>query len=291
MARPQTPPEMIAVHLIHFHTPKGVGLNGYWIGAMRPKRVIIWMHGLGSSMFSKLPIARMLAKNLTAVMMFNNRGHDTVASASRGAKRLKAGAAHERFTDCLDDIDGAVAFAKRTGAGELYLCGHSTGAQKSALYASKRRGIKGIVLLAPISDYASAAHTHGTAAVAKAVSYARNLVKRGKADALIPEEIWPHGLYDAQRFVSLYSGSSPEEVFPYWDPARRARVLRSIKTPTLVVLAENDEYADRSASDMAEWFLDTIYEGEVSIVSDAPHSFSGAEKKTADVIARFLKER
>src|SRR3989344_5803342 len=109
--------DWLPVHLVQFATPKGVLLNGYWIGALRPKRVIVWVHGLGSSMFSKQDIARLLAKELTAVLMFNNRGHDKVASVrtTRG-KYLKSGSAHERFTDCIDDIDGAIRFAKKTGA-------------------------------------------------------------------------------------------------------------------------------------------------------------------------------
>src|SRR5258708_1138155 len=125
-------------HVIEIVTPKKVHLNGLWFGPKRPKRAVLWVHGLGSSTFSKLSIFDNLIDKSTAVLPFNNRGHDKVSSTSTGrSKRIRGGAAHEVFTECVDDIEGAINFAKKNGVKEIYLAGHSTGCQKSAYWAVK----------------------------------------------------------------------------------------------------------------------------------------------------------
>ena len=71
-------------HVVEIETPKKVRLNGLWFGPKRPKRAILWVHGLGSSAFSKIGIFDYLIDKDTAVLAFNNRGHDKVSSSSVG---------------------------------------------------------------------------------------------------------------------------------------------------------------------------------------------------------------
>src|ERR1700722_3607606 len=152
---------MTPAYVVQITTPKKYVLNGLWFGPKKPKRVVIWVHGLGSSMFSKLNLIRAIVDPHTAVLAFNNRGFERVAQIRRTAdsksKRLLAGAAHERFVDCVDDIQGAVNFVRKRKVKSIYLAGHSTGCQKSIYWASKKgKNVKGIILLAPVSDYAGA---------------------------------------------------------------------------------------------------------------------------------------
>src|SRR3989344_5183299 len=188
---------MLPAHIVHIVTPK------------KARRAVVWVHGLGSSMFSKLEITRLIADKETAVLMFNNRGHDKISPlVVAGTKWRKAGSAHEKFTDCVDDIEGAIKFAKKAGAKSIYLAGHSTGCQKSTYWANKKgKGVKGIILLAPISDYAATVMLDSKEKIARALGVARRLVARGKKHELLPENVWGWSLLaDAQRFISLYSG-------------------------------------------------------------------------------------
>src|SRR3989344_3444892 len=286
-------PEMFAVHLVQFATPKGVLLNGYWVGALRPKKVIIWVHGLGSSMFSKQDIARHLAKDLTAVLMFNNRGHDNVASVRmKNGRYLKAGSAHEKFTDCVDDIDGAIRFARKTGAKSIYLAGHSTGCQKSVywMYRRKGMGVKGIVLLAPVSDWAAEVMLQGKKRINQTVTVARALVRSGRKHDLLPKGkvTKRHETFDAQRILSLYTPDSLEEIFPYAQPKKNPRTFSSVRTQLLVLWAEKDEYSSKPIQEIASWFEEHLYTGEVVIVPKVGHSFKGGEKTVAGAIRRFM---
>src|SRR3989344_1290605 len=189
-------------------TPKKYVLGGLWFGAARAERVIIFIHGLGSSAFSQHQLVRPWVDKKTAVMTLSNRGHDKIAKLRKlvGVKKshvsILAGQAHEVFTDCADDIQGAVNFAKKQGAKEIYLAGHSTGCQKSVYYGSKKsdRTVKGLILLAPMSDYSIAVMTDKNGRLAHAVKIAMGMVRAGKKHSLLPENIWGD-VIDAQRFL------------------------------------------------------------------------------------------
>src|SRR5262249_2738912 len=123
---------------IQFATPGKYILDGLWYGGKKPRRAIGFVHGFGSSVFADHYYLTPLADKQTAVVFFNNRGHDQVArvkrassKAARKPKPLIAGAAHEVFSDCADDIQGVLNKLRNLGVQEIYLVGHSTGCQKS----------------------------------------------------------------------------------------------------------------------------------------------------------------
>ena len=282
--------DMRPTHVVEIVTPKKFLLNGLWFGPKKPKNAIIWIHGLGSSAFSKLDIAEKIADTNTTVLTFNNRGHDTVTrvlqlSGKKKTKKILAGAAHEVFTDCVDDIQGAIACAKKQGAKRIYLAGHSTGSQKSAYFAAKRsKDVDGIILLAPMSDYAGAVHVDANA-VTRGASAARKLVKAGKEHIIVPG--W---WMDAQRFLSLHTPDSVEEIFSYANPGKKPTTYQSVKVPLLVLLPEEDEYRDRPMDEIAAWFK--LYQRSrsfaISIFPKAEHSFPGFESEVAQTIKQWI---
>ncbi|MDO8552676.1 MAG: alpha/beta fold hydrolase [bacterium] len=309
---------MSACETIEIVTPKKVLLNGLWFGPSfakaskgkpsKPKKVIIWIHGLGSSAFSKLAIVEKLKDKNTAVITFNNRGHDKVSRIAftdekRSANQTLGGSAHEVFEDCVDDIQGAINFLKKAGIKNIYLAGHSTGCQKSIYWASRKgarglpasrtrqAGVKGIILLAPISDYSAEMHLKGKNVIARAAAAARALLARKKPRALLPESLWPEPI-DAQRFISLYTPDSAEEMFTYAQPKKIPRLLQSVKLPIFALLADEDEFADRPAVEIAEWFeRNTDANLETLIVPRATHGFRGKELQVSDAIKTWLSER
>ncbi|MBU0569841.1 alpha/beta fold hydrolase, partial [Patescibacteria group bacterium] len=151
--------------VIEIITPKKYLLNGLWFGGNKPKRAIIFIHGLTGSAFSGHKFITPLANENTAVITFSNRGHSKIARIKKLDERKKKGytsenigETHEVFTDCVDDIKGAVDFIKSQGVEKIYLAGHSTGCQKSIYYLSQKsrqKNIKGVILLCPVSDYSA----------------------------------------------------------------------------------------------------------------------------------------
>lgn len=285
---------MRPAHVIEIQTPKKFLLNGLLFGPVKPKKVIILIHGLGSSAFSKLRIVDELINKETAVLTFNNRGHDRVSNLVplNGKRGALAGEAYEVFTESVDDIDGAIRAARKTGAKEIYLAGHSTGCQKAAYwaYTKKGKGIQGIILLAPLSDYAASVMQNTKGRLAKATAHARKLVKAKKGNELMPTALWSE-LHSAQRFLSLNTPESIEQsIFPYFDAERGARIYEALRVPVLVVLAEKDEFADRDAGRIEAWFVKHSHSKRFGIttIPKVTHGFRGGETAVATLIGEWI---
>lgn len=282
------------LQVIQLTTPGRVLHWGLQLGAEKPRRVYIFIHGLGGGVFSRLELVSLLADKDSAVITFNNRGSGLV----NGIRRLKGrqynysdlgGMSHEVFTDCVDDISGAVNYAKKMKVKEIFLIGHSTGCQKSVYYLSKqaKSPVKGVILLAPVSDYAAMKKDVSDNRYQKALQTARRLVRAGKPHRLLPEELW-NAPIDAQRFLSLYLPDSQEEIFTY-ATNRPAKTLNKLKLPLLVLLAGNDEYHDRPTAEIAAWFEGTLarQKADVLEISGVGHNFSPGYQELSKLIKRW----
>src|SRR3989344_817812 len=289
--------EMRPCHVVEIVTPKKFVLNGLWFGPTKPKRAVVFIHGLSGSVFSMRRVVDALVDQTTAVITFNNRGFGKINTVKRKVgkytKSIIAGAAHELFTDSADDIQGAINFVRKSRVKNIYIAGQSTGCQKACYWAYRAKGgkgVKGIILLGPVSDYAAARKLDTKGRLAKAIRLARTLIRRGKKHELLPSSLltsW--SMDDAQRFLSLYTPDSIEEIFSYAQPNKIPRVLRSIKVPVLVLWSERDEYSDRSAKKVAEWFekhLQTPH--RIVLVPKVSHQLRGAEKSVAHTIHKWI---
>jgi pimeloyl-ACP methyl ester carboxylesterase len=284
--------------LITFLTPQKIQLHGVWLGGDKAKTVFVFLHGLGGSLFSRAPLLELLAAEKdTAVLTFNNRGYGLINSFKRKKKKNEteyyiAGMAHELFSECLDDIDGALSYARSRGAKRIFLVGHSTGCQKSIYYLAKKTRVQiaGAILLAPVSDYAAINLKDRN--YIKALRKAEQLKKAGKGQSLLPANLWSHAI-SAQRFLSLYTPSSEEEIFSYASKGR-PKLLQKVTKPILAVLAELDEFNDRPIKEMKNWFDETLKtKSKYSsvIVKEATHSFAEKEREVLRVIKRWVNKK
>lgn len=282
--------------IIQITTPKKVLLNGAIFGPEKPKNIFIFVHGLASDFFSKLDLYEQLVNKDTAVLAFNNRGTGIISGMKKlttknkkGFQYITAGMAHEVFTDCYDDIAGVLESARNTGAKNIYLMGHSTGCQKSVYFLAKNKTqkIAGLIMLAPLSDYADVATFIDKKVYNRALSYAKKLVERGRPHELLPLEIWPR-LMDAQRFISLFTPDSVEEIFSY-TTGKAPRLLKKVLIPTLVVFAGQDEYADRPVQELLDWFKreSKSRKLQAEVIANSMHNFSGHSEKLGQLIKRW----
>lgn len=287
---------MRPAHIIEIETPKKFLLNGLWFGPVSAKKAVICVHGLTSSAFGMSAIVRALtADPELAVITFNNRGFESVTDIKqkKGFKNKwkRVGTAHEVFTESVDDIQGAVNFVRKSKVKDIYLAGHSTGCQKSIYWASKTKGTgaKGILLFAPISDWASNVHFDKKKNIPKALKLARALVKARKPHQLLPEWTSPM-LHDAQRYISLHTPESAEEIFTYAQPKKKPRVYASVRTPILALFAGADEYGERPAEKALEWFKQHTGSKRFSgvVIPDATHGFKGFENEVAAHVREWI---
>lgn len=139
----------------------------------RTKTAALWVHGLTGSFYSNTgrlsAIAAALNKGDIALASFNTRGHDIATDfrKSKGkvkGKTLIAGGSFEKFTDCVKDLKAIIQFLRREGYKNIYLVGHSTGANKVLYYLARTndRRVKGLALVGPMSDMAIEKERLGT---------------------------------------------------------------------------------------------------------------------------------
>lgn len=287
--------------VIKIETPNKFQLNGLWFGGNNPSRVLVFIHGLTSNAFSNHELLAPLADEKTAVIYFSNRGAEKIARfkktdkrSKKGYKSYKFGEAKETFTDCVDDIQGVVDFVKNKEVKEIYLVGHSTGCQKSLYYLSqkgKQKQATGVVLLCPVSDYSAITLFITKQKLNKIVKVARKMIKEGKSNELIPFNVWPH-YHEAQRFISLYTPESEEEIFPYASNKEPTTLTRII-IPMLTIYAGKDEYHDRPTKEIANWFRKNSKPNNltISIVKNAPHNFNKHQPEVVKEIGKWLSKR
>jgi dienelactone hydrolase len=108
---------------------------------------------------------------------------------------------------------------------------------------------------------------------------------------LLSTSSWPSRL-DAQRFISLYTPDSIEEIFNY-SSGKKSKTLAKVKVPILAFLAEFDEYAGRPAQDIADWLqqqLNDKREIVTHIIPETDHGFSEKEQMMKKIIKAWLKK-
>jgi pimeloyl-ACP methyl ester carboxylesterase len=287
--------------LIRFDTKDGVSLAGLLFA---PKRrtagAVIFIHGTGgSSVFESKRTARLgeaFTRHGIAFFPFNNRG----AQVIRRAGAELGGFGYERIRDCVFDLDAAIRELRARGYRDITLVGHSTGANKIAVYnhLKPRNFATRFVLLGGGDD------TGLLYAQLGAVRFRRALLKaREQIRARRGEEIVPPGISKLpMSWRSFYDMANPDgdyNVFPFLEVMKQVRLsrrprfrfLRELRKPSLFLYGENDEYCfddvPRCVAILDE-ALGPKPNVELAILGGADHGFTGKEEELADVIVNWM---
>jgi len=123
----------------------------------------------------------------------------------------------------------------------------------------------------------------------RATTLARRLVKAGKPHELLPRSVSPIMLLDAQRYLSLYTPESAEEIFSYAHD-KEPKTYKAVRLPVLTVFAAKDEYADEPAASIAKWFADNSRSKRFAsaIIPRATHNFRGGGERIANAVRDWM---
>ena len=289
--------------LIHFDATDGVALAGLLYEPRRAtKRAAIWLHGTGGASIFDARRTNALAREIVArglaFFPFNNRGAHLVRRLRKGLKRIGGGMAYEVIRDCVHDIDGAVRELRRRGYRELHLVGHSTGANKIAVYDhyKPRNPIRRYVLLGGGDDTGLLYAQLGPRRFERALDEARAKIKERRGHELVPPRVSPMML-SWRSFYDLANPNGDYNVFPFYEAINgirlgtrpRFRYVRAIRKPSLYVYGDRDEFSfddvPRCVSILAE---NAGANAEIVVMEDADHGFTGREEELGELIAWFL---
>jgi len=283
-------------------TKDGIVLQGiYHEPPVKKDLAILWIHGLTSTFYSDALIFELLINKLdkdgAGFASFNNRGHDMITGLRKvdkksptGFSHASGGAGYEKFEDCVYDIDAGITFLINQGYRRVILIGHSTGALKTGYYAAVKKDNRlfGIVAAGPISDRLFEEKTNKKLAVN--LRRMKHMVDIGKGDYLANNlTFFP---ITARRYISLnHVNSIEQKIFDYGSNPPDPKYLQKIKIPLFLVLSENDEYADRPANKIKEFFDKNQKSTNYScvILKNAFHGYEGQEEEFVDIIYEWIK--
>ncbi len=285
-----------ACRLVKFEATDDVALAGVlYEPARATKRAIIWLHGLGGSVFESGRtnlLAQTFIDRGVAFFPFNNRGSGIVRRAGSGL----GGASFERIRDCVADIDGAIRELWRRGYRDLTLAGHSTGANKIAAYDhyKPRNRVKRYVLLAGGDDTGLLYERRGKRHFETMLRRSRAMIKARRGEELAPANMSPMMM----SWRSLYDMANPNgdyNVFPFMEAIRGVklsrrpfRFIRAIRKPSLYIYGDRDQYCFGDVARVVSVLSKQVNDrAEIIVMRDADHGFSGREAELAALIAEW----
>jgi pimeloyl-ACP methyl ester carboxylesterase len=295
--------------LVSFEATDGIALAGLlYEPSRRTKRAVVFLHGTGGASVFDSRRTNLLAHELLvrgfAFLPFDNRGSHLVRrmrqQRGRHSRSVGGGMAFERIRDCVADIDGAVRFLRSRGFTELFLAGHSTGANKIAVYDhyKKRSPFKKYVLLAGGDDTGMLYAQLGVRRFRAALRRARAMLAARRGDELVPPSLSTLPM-SWRSLLDMINPDGDYNVFPFLEAMRGIRLgrrrpfrhVRGIRRPALYLYGERDEYCfgdvPRCVSILAG---EVAGNAELAILEDAGHGFRGFEPELGALIAEWLAE-
>ncbi|MFH1706234.1 MAG: DUF1749 domain-containing protein [Patescibacteria group bacterium] len=292
---------------VDFETNDGLTLPGLLYEATGSKKVVIYLHGNGSSSifydekeYRDLP--EILNQKGISLLKFNNRGAHVIKKLNirkKGSEveREYFGMAFERIKECAPDIDGAVKFLQKMGYKEFYLAGSSTGANKICVYDHyKPKNIfKKYILICGGDDTGIYYSILGNKKFFELLNEAKAKIKKSKGGELIKEllsvEVFSYqGFYDIANPDGDYNTFPFSEAFGGINISKKPlfRYFKSIRKPSIVIYGEKDEYAWGDIKKVIETLRKYQPGFEYQVIKGADHSFTKKQKEVARIIANWL---
>lgn len=300
--RPEPP-----CRLVRFDATDGVELVGLLYEPRRGSdRAIVFLHGTGGASIFDARRTNILGDAFTrrgfAFFPFNNRGAHVVRRLRKRGRSIDGGAAHELIKECVFDIDGAIAELRRRGYRDITLVGHSTGANKVAVYDARkpRNGAKRYVLLAGGDDTGMLWQQLGSRRAEAVLERSKIMMKERRGSELAPPSMTPMPLMSWRALRDMLDPDGDYNVFPFLEAMRGLRFgrkplfrhVRGIRKPTLILYGDRDEYCYDDVSGCVAAMASAIGPKpnvELAIMEDADHGFGGREEELAAVVGEWVE--
>lgn len=241
----------------------------------------------------------------TAFLGLQNRGGGMLQGikyfdeAGERQKRIQ-GTTHELIVECIHDINGAVTFAQEQGYTELYLAGHSTGANKTALYnyLQPDNPFTGYVLYGGGDDSGLFYEDLGPEHFQTALTESKRQIHIGHGTDLAPFDLLG-GYFSYQSAYDMLDPDGGYNTFPFYEAQAGHRIgtkplfreYKSITKPTLVIYGEQDEYCRPSVAAAIEILkAHTSHPEKVTfqLIPNADHGCYRHEPEVAQAIAQWV---
>jgi pimeloyl-ACP methyl ester carboxylesterase len=282
--------DRLKLELVRFEATDGLRLSGLlYTPRRRTRRAVVFLHGTGGASVFEARRTNILGAELTACgvafFAFNNRGAHIITRAG--------GMAHERIRECVFDIDGALRELRHRGFDDITLAGHSTGANKVAVYDfyKPRNRVKRYVLFAGGDDTGMLYAQLGARGFEAALRKAREMIHARRGDELVPKRV-SSMMLSWRAFYDMANPNGDYNVFPFLEATTGPRLsrkplfrhVRGIRKPALYLYGNRDDYIVDFDAAMRVLAANIGPKGEIVVLDDADHGFSGREVELVEVL-------
>ncbi len=254
------------------------------------KTACLLVHGTAGNFYDDYwvwPLSKMAAKKGYAFLTANNRGNAVLHAYP------PHGAAMEKFSDCVADIDGWLSFLKQCGYTKFVLIGHSLGTEKIVHYMSKKinESVIGIVLLG-FSDSFGEEESHSKGRLPSLLKEARKLKNSSRGHEFLTSEWLSHAgtlPKSAESFLDFFSaGSDLSKALPF--RTGKLESYSKIDIPILGVIGDQEEheYTVVSIKKAISLLVSNNSNATVEQINDCDHDFTNKEDKLTKIVGSFL---
>lgn len=292
--------------MVQIQTGDGLTLPGLLFEAINSKKVVIRLHGNGSSSvfyhnYLHEEQAKILNDRGISFLSFNNRGAHYIkkltVEKNNKVEKKRFGMAYEKIKDCIKDIDAAIKFLESLGYKKFYLLGESTGANKICVYHyyKPKNKVSKYILIGGGDDMGIYYDLLGKNRFFKLLKESKARIRQGKGEDLI-KDLLPNELFSYQAFYDIANPDGDYNVFPFLEAIKGIKLSRkplfryfkSVNKPTLIVYGENDEYSWNMVSKCVETLKKQKPELEYHIIKGADHSLTEHQKQLSELIVNWL---
>lgn len=290
--------------LFSFTTEDQLNLSGIYFDAGQNK-CVVWIHGSYSSVFYSAhrinTLAQVLNQSGISLLAFDNRGANHVVGYKKfenGKKYYQNyGTVYELIKDCVYDIDAAINFLNNKSVEEIYLAGHSTGANKVVVYDKykQKNKVKKYILLGGGDDtgYFIEKYKDNFAEFIKQIE----LLAKEDPQQIVNESMSPIML-SAGSLFDMANLEGDYNIFPFYELATNKiskkelfGELKNINKETLLLYGELESHAYPNITEGINNLKNILKDKNnfnFEIIKQADHSFEGKEEEMARSVLSYV---
>lgn len=291
----------------------GLMLPALYYSASDGSPAVIWLHGMGTTgsfyaVERMNTLASVLMESGMSFLALNNRGAGFLQDIkfvddAGDYQKTTQGTSHELIADCVKDIDGAVKFLTDRGHSDLFLVGHSTGANKICVYNSKKPAnpFRGYVLFGGGDDTGLFYEQLGKDRFFDLMQESKLKVEQGQGSRLVPVR-YEVGPFSYQSLDDILDPDGDYNTFPYIEFTKGVKLstkalfheFKTISKPSLVIYGSEDKYCPPSATE-AEKILASVTPYPdlftFELIPGSDHSAHGHESELAKALTHWITTR
>lgn len=268
--------------LIRSKTSDRVNLDGMlYEPKVKALGTILHIHGMAGNFYENKFLDAMAEQYTAAGYAFatvNTRGHDM-------------GNMHEKFSECVYDIEAWLDYLEQLNYRQVVLQGHSLGAVKVAYYVGKMRDVRVTkLILASPPDMIGLAEAE--ASHAEMVAGAHAMLQEGRCDELLPKLLWGYYYLSAATFLDFFTRGSDIDIFNTYMPGARS-ILAEIQEPIFALYGSRDDAVLLSPNhdlDIIKKKASSCPRFDSIVIEGASHDYRGSELQVTHVVLKWLHD-